>query len=171
MVEDNILKEFSGKTAIVTGGTGLIGRQVVNILVDAGTTVKIVSLDQNKVNKKSEHIIGDLSDFTFCKQITQDVDFVFHIAGVKGSIKVTKEKPASFFVPLLMMNTNIIEASRINKVRKFLYTSSIGAYSSAEIFVEGENEDGPPMDEFPGLAKRVAEQQILSYKIQYGLDN
>ena len=171
MITDNVLKEFSGKTAIVTGGTGLIGRQVVNILVDAGAIVKIISLDQNKVNKKAEHIIGDLADFAFCKQITQYTDFVFHIAGIKGSIKVTKEKPASFFVPLLMMNTNIIEASRINKVHKFVYTSSIGAYSSTEIFVEGKNEDRPPMDEFPGLAKRVAEQQILAYKIQYGLDN
>ena len=171
MISDNILNSFLGKTAVVTGGTGLIGRQIVDILVDAGSTVKVVSLDQNKVNNKAEHVIGDLSDFGFCKQITKDVDFVFHIAGVKGSIKVTKEKPASFFVPLLMMNTNILEASRINKVKKLVYTSSIGAYCSAEVFIEGENENGPPMDEFPGLAKRVAEQQILAYKIQYGLNN
>ena len=139
MISDNVLKEFSGKSSVVTGGTGLIGRQVVDILIKAGANVKIVSLDKNNINNKAEHIIGDLSNFEFCKQITQGADFVFHIAGVKGSIKVTKEKPASFLVPLLMMNTNIIEASRINKVPKFVYTSSIGAYSSAEIYVEGEN--------------------------------
>jgi GDP-L-fucose synthase len=171
MINIDVLDSFAGKTALITGGTGLIGRQITRILINAGAIVRIVSLDKNKVHDKAEHIVGDLSDFNFCKLITRDIDFVFHIAGVKGSVKVTKEKPASFFVPLLMMNTNMLESARINNVKKLVYTSSVGAYSSAEIFVEGENEDGPPMDEFPGLAKRVAEQQILAYKIQYGLDN
>ncbi|MFC1489032.1 NAD-dependent epimerase/dehydratase family protein, partial [Thermodesulfobacteriota bacterium] len=98
-------------------------------------------------------------------------DFIFHIAGIKGSIEVTKSKPASFFVPLIMMNTNILEASRINNVEKIVYTSSIGAYSSAEVFKEINNTMGPPMDMFPGWAKRMAEMQIQSYKIQYGLEN
>jgi GDP-L-fucose synthase len=84
---------------------------------------------------------------------------------------VTKSKPASFFVPLLMMNTNILEACRINNVQKVVYTSSVGAYASAEIFKEDENLDGPPMDMFPGWAKRMAEKQIESYFIQYGLKN
>ena len=47
---------------------------------------------------------------------------------------VTVKNPASFFVPLLMFNTNVLEASRINNVKKLVYTSSIGAYSSSEIF-------------------------------------
>jgi GDP-L-fucose synthase len=99
------------------------------------------------------------------------VDFVFHIAGIKGSIEVTKSKPASFFVPLLMMNTNVLEACRLNKVSKALYTSSIGAYPSAEVFKESDGMDGPPMDMFPGWAKRMAELQVEAYRIQYGLSN
>lgn len=169
MIDPKILEQFKEKDILVTGGTGLIGRQVVDILVDAGAYVNIVSLDTNRVNENANYEIGDLADFNFCKRITKDVDYVFHIAGVKGSITVTKEKPSSFFVPLLMMNTNLLEASRINKVSKLLYTSSIGAYSNSDVFIEGANEVGPPMDEFPGLAKRVAEQQILAYKIQYGI--
>ena len=39
------------------------------------------------------------------KNITNKMNYVFHIAGVKGSVEVTKSKPASFFVPLLQMNT------------------------------------------------------------------
>ena len=69
------------------------------------------------------------------------MDYVFHVAGIKGSIDVTINNPASFFVPLLMFNTNVLEASRLNNVKKLVYTSSIGAYSAAEIFKEGENED------------------------------
>lgn len=171
MIKEEILKSFKGKNILVTGGTGLIGRQIVDILCSYDAYVKTVSLDKIKVNEKAEYIYGDLSNFEFCKEITKNIDFVFHIAGVKGSIEVTRSKPASFFVPLLMMNTNILEACRVNKVQKVVYTSSIGAYASAEIFKETENLDGPPMDMFPGWAKRMAELQIQAYKIQYGLNN
>jgi GDP-L-fucose synthase len=71
-----------------------------------------------------------------------------------------------------MMNTNVLEACRINKVQKIVYTSSIGAYPSAEVFRESDgSEDQPPMDMFPGWAKRMAELQIKAYQIQYKLEN
>ncbi len=171
MISDDVLRTFAGNNVLVTGGTGLIGRQVVSILCDAQAHVKAVSLDRMNVDNRAEHVLGDLADFGFCKEMTQGMDFVCHLAGVKGSIEVTKAKPASFFVPLLMMNTNILEACRLNKARKVVYTSSIGAYAGAEVFRENENLDGPPMDMFPGWAKRMAELQIKAYKIQYGLDN
>ncbi len=171
MIEESVLQGFAGKKALVTGGTGMIGRQIVDILIGAGAKVSIVSLDKVNVNSKAEHVFGDLTDFAFCKEVTKDMDFVFHVAGIKGSIEVTKAKPASFFVPLLMFNTNVLEACRLNNVKKIVYTSSIGAYASAEVFRETENLEGPPMDMFPGWAKRMAELQAKAYKIQYGLDN
>ena len=171
MIEESTLNSFKGKNALVTGGTGLIGRQVVDILCEAGAIVKIASLDRIKVSERAEHVFGDLTSFEFCRGIAKDMDFVFHLAGIKGSIEVTKTKPASFFVPLLMFNTNVLEACRINKVKKVAYTSSIGAYANAEVFRETENLEGAPMDMFPGWAKRMAELQIQAYKIQYDLDN
>lgn len=172
MIKDNILNSFNKKNIVITGGTGLIGRQMVDILCDAGACVKIISLDNIKVNVKAEHVLGDLTDFDFCKQATKGMDFVFHVAGIKGSIEVTKTKPASFFVPLLMMNTNMLEACRINQVEKIVYTSSIGAYGSAEVFKESQTlETEPPMDMFPGWAKRMAEMQVEAYQTQYGLKN
>src|SRR3989344_341870 len=175
MISQSILKNFKGKKALVTGGTGLIGRQVVEILINSGAKVQIVSLDKININKRAKHVLGDLTNFYFCKKITKNVDFVFHLAGIKGSIEVTKKKPASFFVPLLMMNTNVLEACRINKVKKIVYTSSIGAYSPATIFKESNEDDfefiSPPMDAYPGWAKRMAELQIKAYRTQYGLEN
>jgi GDP-L-fucose synthase len=171
MIKDEVLKSFTGKNILVTGGTGLIGRQVVNILCDVNAYIKVASLDKIKIDDRAEHIYGDLTGFEFCKDITKDIDYAFHLAGIKGSVEVTKAKPASFFVPLLMFNTNVLEACRINKVRKVVYTSSIGAYSSAEVFKEDKNLDGAPMDMFPGWAKRMAELQIQAYKIQYNMDN
>lgn len=172
MLEDEILRNFRDKDILVTGGTGLIGRQIVDILCDAGSIVSVASLDKINIDSRVDYIYGDLTDFNFCKEIIQDIDYVFHVAGIKGSIEVTKTKPASFFVPLLMMNTNMLEACRLNKINKVVYTSSIGAYSSAEIFRETENQLlDQPMDMFPGWAKRMAEMQIQTYKIQYNLKN
>lgn len=171
MIDKKVLNNFKGKKILVTGGTGLIGRQVVSLLKDAGAKITVVSLDKITLPHKLKIVYGDLTDFEFCKKITKDMAFVFHIAGIKGSIEVTKTKPASFFVPLLMMNTNILEACRINKVKKIVYTSSIGAYPPAKVFKEGMGSEGEPMDSYPGWAKRMAEKQIEAYKIQYGLEN
>lgn len=171
MIKEEVLKKFEGRNVLVTGGSGLIGRQIGIMLCDAGANVRIVSLDRININQKADHIYGDLTDFQLCKEVTRDMDYVFHLAGIKGSIEVTQSKPASFFVPLLMFNTNVLEACRLNKVQKTVYTSSIGAYPSAEIFIEDQGNDGPPMDMFPGWAKRMAELQIQAYRKQYGLEN
>ncbi|MBD1169022.1 NAD(P)-dependent oxidoreductase [Pelagibacterales bacterium SAG-MED08] len=172
MFGQEITKFFEEKKVVVTGGTGLIGRSVVKKLCGMGATVKVISLDKFTVDDRAEHIFGDLTDFNFCKEITKNIDFAFHISGIKGSIKMTIEKPSSFFVPLIMMNTNFLEACRLNNVRKLVYTSSIGAYSSREIFKEEESSfNEPPMDMFPGWAKRLAELQIVAYKKQFKLEN
>jgi GDP-L-fucose synthase len=99
------------------------------------------------------------------------MDCVFHLAGIKASLDATIKMPASHFVPALMFNTNVLEACRLNNVQGVVYTSSIGAYASAEIFKENEGKDDPPMDFYAGWAKRMAEFQIQTYKIQYGLKN
>ena len=47
---------------LVTGGTGLIGRQIVKMLCDAGARVRIVSLDEVNVDDGAEHVLGDLTN-------------------------------------------------------------------------------------------------------------
>ncbi|MGD0589512.1 MAG: NAD-dependent epimerase/dehydratase family protein [Bacteroidota bacterium] len=171
MISLDILDAFRSKKCLVTGGTGLIGRQVVDILCNAGAVVTIVSLDKVKVHESAEHILGDITDFPFCRELTKGINFVFHLAGIKGSIEVSRTQLASHFVPTLMMNTNMIEAARINNVSKLVYTSSIGAYANAEIFKESDYRlDSMPMD-FAGWAKRVAELQVHAYFVQYGMEN
>lgn len=170
MIKDEVLHAFSGKNVVITGGTGMIGRKIVAMLCDAGANVCSVSLDRIEAHEKAKHIYGDLTEFGFCKEVTKDMDYVFHVAGIKGSVEVVKSKPASFFVPLLMFNTNVLEAARLNKAEKVVYISSIGAYQSAEVFTESEGNDGEPMDTFPGWAKRMAELQVRAYKLQHGLE-
>ncbi|WP_440924843.1 NAD-dependent epimerase/dehydratase family protein [Candidatus Pelagibacter sp.] len=172
MNNDDLISFFKNKKVLITGGTGLIGRFIVDKLCSYQADVKVVSLDDLTLNANVKYIKGDLTNFEFCKEVTKNVDYAFHVSGIKGSVKVTIEKPASFFVPLLMMNTNFLEACRLNNVNRLVYTSSIGAYSSREIFIESEEDsDKPPMDMFPGWAKRMAEMQIQAYKKQYNLKN
>ncbi len=169
-LKEEILKSFSSKNVLVTGGTGMIGRQVVDILANTGVNIKVVSLDKIKINQAVEYVFGDLTDFNFCKEICKDMDFVFHIAGVGASVMAAK-RLATHLVPMLMMNTNVLEACRLKKVKKIVFTSTVGAYAKAEVFRESEYKmDSSPMD-FASWAKRMAEAQVYAYKIEHGLDN
>jgi NAD(P)-dependent dehydrogenase (short-subunit alcohol dehydrogenase family) len=76
-IKDEVLRSFSGKNVLVTGGTGLIGRQVVDLMVGAGAKVRIISLDKIKVNEKAEHVIGDLTNFELCKEVTAGMDCIW----------------------------------------------------------------------------------------------
>ena len=135
---------FKGKNILVTGGSGMIGRKVVKLLQERGALVANASLPSNDLRKPY-----------WCEMITRGRDFLFHIAGIKGSGKMTRERPADFLVPMLQMNTNILEAARLNGVKKILYVSSTAVTH----------------DEFPGIAKLVGEKQLEAYKQQYGFDN
>ena len=161
---------FAGRRVLVTGGTGMVGQQVVAILARAGAVVRTASLDRCEAPGATEHRYGDLTDPLFCRAVVRDVDAVCHLAGIKGSVEVTAKRPASFLVPLLQMNTNLLDAARQAGVRQLVYTSSIGAYPSREVFREEEAWDGPPMDVFPGWAKRMGELQIDAYRREFGLD-
>ncbi len=170
MISETILKEFNAKNVLVTGGSGLIGRQIIDLLAEAGARLRSVSLDHIIVNAKIEHIVGDLANFNFCKEIARDMDYIFHLAGVQGTVQTSSSKLASHFVPTLMMNTNMIEAARLSKVKKLVYTSSIGAYAEGSILRERDYKvESMPMS-FAGWAKRMAELQIHSYKMQYGTE-
>jgi len=157
---------------LVTGGTGMIGRQVVRLLCDAGHEVESVSMDYIEPDTRVKYYILDLTDMENCMFITSGkFDGVFHLAGIKAGAATSTEKIASHFVPTLMFNTNVLEACRQNRIPRVVYTSSIGAYPSAPYFTEGQlgKFDGEPMD-FAGWAKLMGEFQIYAYQKQYGLD-
>ena len=172
MISESVLKSFEGKRCLVTGGTGLIGRQVVELLSEVGAQVDVVSLDYIDLGLPGVEVyMADLRNNKECLDLVGGCDFCFHLAGIKGGVDITAKSPATVFVPYLQFNTNILEACRIKKVGKVVYTSTIGAYPSKEIFVENEIVDGLPMDRAAGWAKRMTELQIQFYKEEYGLRN
>ena len=165
---------LKGKKVLVTGGTGLIGQQLIKLLKQEGANIRIVSLDNNAlVPSDVEFMQLDLMNFDNCKKACENVDIVFNLIGIKTSPKIIKEKPANIFVSYLRFNTNIIEAARQSNVQWFLYVSTIGVYSPTDIMSEDELWNGFPSkhDWYGGWAKRMGEMQLETYKIQYGLNN
>ena len=138
--------------------------------INKGACIRIVSLDEISVHDGVEHIYGDIRDFSLCKELTKGMDFVFHTAGIVVNAK-TAHRVASYLVPVLMMNTGMLEACRINGVQKVLYTSSIGSYAPSEMFRESEDSLDQGPSEFGAWAKRMAELQIRSYQMEYHLEN
>lgn len=164
---------YKGKKILVTGGTGLIGRPLVEMLVKNGSKVTVVSLDDPKrAPKRVKFIRADLREFKNCLNVCRDQQIVFHLAGIKGSPAMTAKQPASFFVPTITFNTNMMEAARRQGVSRFLYTSTVGVYAPAEVFYEDDVWTTFPSenDKFAGWAKRMGELQAEAYKIEYGWD-
>lgn len=164
---------YRGKKVLVTGGTGLIGRPLVEMLVNAGAQVRVVSLDDpGRAPEGVEFRRTDLRKFDECLQAAEGCQYVFQLAGVKGSPAMTAKRPASFFVPTVMFNTNMMEAARRQGVERYLFTSSIGVYAPAEVFHEDDVWKTFPSnnDRFAGWAKRMGELQAEAYQIEYGWD-
>jgi len=167
------MRFYENKKVLVTGGTGLIGRPLVEMLIEAGAKVRIASLDDpSRAHPAAEFLQVDLTKMENCKKAAEGMDMVFHLAGIKGSPKMTKEKPASFFVPTLLFNTNMMEAARLCGVERYLFTSTVGVYGPAEIFYEDDvwKTFPSPNDKFAGWAKRMGELQADAYAIEYGWD-
>lgn len=166
---------FRNKKVLVTGGTGLIGRPLVELLLEEGAHVRIASLDDpSRAHPAAEFLRVNLMDFENCKAVAKGMDYVFQLAGIKGSPAMTAKKPASFFVPTMLFNFNMMEAARqTESVQGYLYTSSVGVYSPAPVFHEEDvwKTFPSPNDRFAGWAKRMGELQAEAYAIEYGWDN
>lgn len=164
---------YKNKKILVTGGTGLIGRPLVDLLVKVGANVTIASLDEpSRAPQGVKFKKIDLREFSSCMEVCKDQEIVFQLAGVKGSPAMTAKKPASFLVPTVTFSFNMMEAARRCSVERFLFTSSVGVYSPAEVFYEDDvwKTFPSPNDRFAGWAKRLCELQAESYKIEHGWD-
>ena len=143
---------WKDKKVLCTGSEGLIGKELVIQLEELGANVIKTDIKLDRLE--------DLRNYHFCLGLisggtTKDkVDYIFHLAGIKGNPKMTKERPVDFMGPMLQFDTNMILAAQENKVKKFLYTSSIAV-------------ENPQTDRFPACAKKTAEELIEAMRVQY----
>jgi GDP-L-fucose synthase len=165
---------------LITGASGMVGKHLVDMCLDKGYYVRGIDirLDDRYLEKKYwgdnfDFFQADLRDFDRCKVLVDDIDVVFHVAGVKGSPKRAAEQPNDYFTPMLQMNTNIAEASRLEGVDWYVYTSTVGVYQPAEVFKEDDVWTTYPSenDKYAGWVKRLGELQLDCFETHYGLKN
>ena len=70
---------FKNKKILVTGGTGMIGRQLVSKLCDLESEVTSVSMDNLILDDRAKYIKSDLTNIDNCKSVTKNKDIVFHV--------------------------------------------------------------------------------------------
>lgn len=106
---------FSGKTLLITGGTGSFGNAVLNRFLDTDIKeIRIFSRDEMKQdlmrhkyqNDKIKFFIGNVRDITSLKSAMYGVDYVFHAAALK-------QVPACEFFPLEAVKTNVIGTDNV----------------------------------------------------------
>lgn len=136
---------WKDKKVLVTGALGMIGKELVEQLSTTGAKVYYTDIKMSPD--------ADLRDYYTCLNQCRDMDYVFHLAGIKGSPKMTKEKPADF-MRMLQFDSNMIYAAQEMGVKKMLYTSSIAV-------------EHPKEDKYPACAKKTAETLIEAMRIQY----
>ena len=107
------MEYFNNKKVLVTGGTGLIGQPLCQQLADLGADVTVASLDgEERCPASAAFEKLDLRYLENCMDVCAGKEIVFHLAGVKGSPKMTAERPASFLVPTVQFSFNMMEAAR-----------------------------------------------------------
>jgi len=139
--------DWKDKKVLVTGSEGMIGKELVEQLEklkEEGTQLGLVDIKFGL----------DLKDYKECLRVCEGMDYVFHLAGIKGNPKMTNERPVDFMGPMLQFDTNMILAAQEAGVKKFLYTSSIAV-------------ENPETDKYPAWAKQTAETLIDAMRIQY----
>ena len=147
------------KKILVTGGTGMVGSALQEILTDA---VFLSSKDVNLINQK---------ETLECFQSIQPTH-VIHLAARVGGIKANMDNLADFYYQNVMINTNVLESARLVKTEKVLSMLSTCVYpSDCELPLrESMIHNGPPHDSNYGYAysKRMLEVQSRTYRHQYG---
>ena len=162
---------FENKKILVTGGSGMIGRQLVSLLKYENAEIHVADLNK-PVNMPDEIIFHnvDLKNFDNCKNICKGMDYVFNLVGIKCSPQVCIERPAEIMGPMMQFNTNMLEAAMLSNVEWYLYTSTVGVYEPAEVLFEDDVWNSQPSknDWYGGWAKRMGELQCQAYEKQFG---
>lgn len=168
---------YKDKSVLITGGTGLVGRHLIPLLLKEGAKVRVFVHNSSPEGLGDVQVFkGDLLNWENCLAATSDVDFVFHLALARHN--VAGSPPGSSgagieFNTNLIMNTRIMEASRISGVERFLLTSAEAVYPSG-LTICRENDAWTAMPDsakkYYAWVKLIAEIQARAYAEEYGYD-
>lgn len=111
----DLSQKLSGKTVLITGGTGSFGKTVTKGLLQTNVKeIRIFSRDELKqelmrieyANPKLKFYIGDVRDPDSVDKVMQGVDLVFHAAALK-------QVPSCEFFPIQAVMTNVLGSNNV----------------------------------------------------------
>jgi len=148
----------------VTGGTGCLGRPLVERLIADGAYLKLLTLpnDPSTTNpdKKNELITGDLNSPDALDLLCLDCDVLFHLAGKVHSVPMTKEEELEFYYVNVEGTRNLLRAAKKNKVKRVVFYSTVGVYGKDADFHGNELSQCQPSTVY-AKTKYLAEQLVL----------
>jgi GDP-L-fucose synthase len=160
---------FDGKRALVTGGAGFVGANLIQRLSEEpGLRIRATLHTRGPVirNDRVEYVSADLTSESDCTRAVEECDYVFMCAAVTSGAQVTQDRPLTHVTPNVVMNARVLDASYTAGVKKMLFISSSTVYPDSGLAVK---EDDPWLDEpfdkyfFAGWTKRFAEKLCEMY--------
>ena len=159
---------------LVTGGAGFIGSNLVDKLIDLGHSVICIDNESAECheqfywNPKANNYKYDICDYEKIAHLFNGIDYVFHVAS-DARIQPAILNPRKSIESNAVGTANVIELSRINKVKKFIYSSTSSAYGKKAILPNVETQASDPLTPY-STAKVFGENLARVYYNLYGLE-
>jgi GDP-L-fucose synthase len=158
---------WSDKKILITGGAGFFGSQVVSQLLENGAHQKNILVPRSKET--------DLRRWENCVRVVKNQDIMIHLAAKVGGIGYNQAYPADLFYDKAIMGIQLMEAARLENVRKCVVAGTICAYPkfTPVPFKEENLWEGYPEETNAsyGLAKKMLLVQSQAYRQQYGFNS
>jgi len=159
------------KKVLITGADGFIGSHLTELLLDKGYQVKALAqynsfnnwgwLEVIEKSKNLEVISGDIRDPHFCKEISKDIDIIFHLAALIA-IPFSYIAPSSYVDTNVTGTLNICQAAKENGNIRLIHTSTSEVYGTAQYVPIDEKHPKQPQSPY-SASKIGADAMALSF--------
>lgn len=161
--------------ALVTGGAGFIGSNLVGALlardwqvtcIDDFSAGKMRNVEGFQTNPNFRLVTCDISDFAALSPHFAGVDLVFHEAVSKNT--VCMKDPRRDLMVNALGTMNVLEASVAHGVKKVIHASTGSVYGEAKYLPEDEAHPLDPVSYY-GVSKLAAERYCFAFQRLHGL--
>lgn len=167
---------FSAGFDVVTGGAGFIGSHLVDKLVSAGRSVRVIdnlasgreaNLELHRNSGSVDLAVADVADKAAMVRLLAGAERVFHLAAL-ADIVPSIQQPEAYFRANVDGTYAVAEAARLNEVRRFVYAASSSCYGIPDVYPTPETQPTDPQYPY-ALTKYLGEQIVLHWAKIYGL--